>query len=282
MYNKLFTKILDSSIWLESDATRIVWMTLIAAMDETGFCSFASAANLAHRARVNADDCAKAVSCLESPDPNSSDPDNEGRRIERVPGGWLVLNAGKYRELVTRAVQREKTRIRVQKFREKASGNADVTQEKRSVTPSEAETEAETDTRAKARIGRTEAFERFWKAYPRKVAKENARKSFDKCSGEIEKILGALEWQSKSHDWTKDNGQFIPHPATWLNQRRWEDDKPNSNGPAVTPISPHNALSLNRTAASSYRQIGEKLRMGLVGNGEGKPSGDGGAEGDAP
>ena len=42
MYNKLFTKILDSSIWLESDGTRIVWMTLLAAMDQDGFAQFAS------------------------------------------------------------------------------------------------------------------------------------------------------------------------------------------------------------------------------------------------
>jgi hypothetical protein len=27
-----------------------------------------------------------------------------------------------------------------------------------------------------------------------------------------------------SAEWTKDGGQFIPHPATWLNQKRWEDE----------------------------------------------------------
>ena len=52
MYNKLFTKILDSSIWLEPSGTRIIWLTMIAAMDENGFVQFASVANLAHRARI--------------------------------------------------------------------------------------------------------------------------------------------------------------------------------------------------------------------------------------
>lgn len=160
MYNKLFTKILDSSIWLESAATRLVWLTMIAAMDEEGHVQFASIQNLAHRARVPLKDADAAVKCLESPDPNSSDPDNEGRRIERVPGGWMILNAPKYRDLVTRTIIREKTRLRVAKFRAGKGGNAcvtpenvtetDVTIPKREVTPSRADTRAERDTLAPA------------------------------------------------------------------------------------------------------------------------------------
>lgn len=119
MYNKLFTKILDSSIWLEPTATRLVWLTLIAAMDEDGFAQFASVGNLAHRANIPLDDTIAAVACLEGPDPHSSDPDNEGRRVERVPGGWMVLNAPKYREMVTRLVAKEGNRRRVQRYREK-------------------------------------------------------------------------------------------------------------------------------------------------------------------
>ena len=148
VYNKLFTKILDSSIWLEPTATRIVWLTLIAGMDEDGFVALASVANLAHRARVEIADAAEAVRILEAPDENSSDPDNEGRRIERVTGGWMVLNAPKYRDLVTRTVSREQTRIRVARYREKKSGNApcngDVTPGNGTVTQSEAVTEAST------------------------------------------------------------------------------------------------------------------------------------------
>lgn len=153
MYNKLFTKILDSSIWLEDDATRIVWLTLIAVMDEDGFCQFASAANIAHRARVSVPDAERAIACLESADRHSSDPDHDGRRIERVPGGWMVLNAIKYRQFVTRAVIRDQTRERVTRFREKkrisnatkAECNAEPAECNAPVTPSEtvAETVAE-------------------------------------------------------------------------------------------------------------------------------------------
>ena len=115
MYNKIFTKILDSSIWLEPYATRLCWFTCLAVMDEDGFVPFASVENLAHRARVSLKAAQAAVACLEGPDPNSSDPENEGRRLERAPGGWLVLNAGKYRALATRAVARERIKEPCQK-----------------------------------------------------------------------------------------------------------------------------------------------------------------------
>lgn len=146
MYNKLFTKILDSSIWLAPDPHRLVWITLIAAMDEEGHAMFASAGNLAARARVTREQAESAVASFEGPDPDSGDPDNDGRRIERFPGGWHVLNAHKYRALVTKSIIQAQTRERVAKHRAKAAGvtlgNAPVTHEKRTgnaqVTPSEA------------------------------------------------------------------------------------------------------------------------------------------------
>ncbi len=144
MYNKLFTKILDSSIWLERTPTRIVWLTFIAAMDSQGFAQFASIANLAHRAIVTPEEAEEAVKTLEAPDTDSSDPEHDGRRIERVPGGWMVLNAEKYRQLVTRVVQQEQTRERVRRFRarHKVTGNGS-NDEPLNVTPSEAYAEAD-------------------------------------------------------------------------------------------------------------------------------------------
>lgn len=152
MYNKLFTKILDSSIWLESTPTRIVWLTFIAVMDENGFAQFASAANVAHRARVSPDEASAAIATLESPDTDSSDPENEGRRLERVPGGWMILNADKHRKLVTKAVIQEQTRLRVAKHREQKR-NAKETLGNGAplnVTPSEAGAVAEARSEARS------------------------------------------------------------------------------------------------------------------------------------
>lgn len=117
MFNKLFTKILDSSIWLEPTPTRIVWITLLAAMDEDGYAHFSAIENLASRARVTVEEAKIAIECFLAPDPNSGNPDNEGRRIERVPGGYMVLNAKAHRDAVNRIIFREQTRLRVARHR---------------------------------------------------------------------------------------------------------------------------------------------------------------------
>jgi len=72
-----------------------------------------------------------------------------------------------------------------------------------------------------------ERFDIFWEAYPRRIAKQNAIKAWNKIKPNqelLDKILKSLEVGKKSNDWTKDNGQFIPHPATWLNRGGWEDE----------------------------------------------------------
>lgn len=63
-------------------------------------------------------------------------------------------------------------------------------------------------------------FEDFWQAYPRKVAKTEARRAWDKAMGittpeAIGAALRAAKWS--------DDPRFIPHPSTWLNQGRWDD-----------------------------------------------------------
>lgn len=148
MYNKLFSKIVDSSIWLAPDPVRIVWITFLAVMDEDGMVMLPTVANVAHRARVTLEDAENAMRVLESPEPSTATDDDDGRRVEKVPGGWIVLNAKKYRDMATREIQRESTRLRVARHRAKKAGNdaetgsnAGVTPESRSVTQSEAETD---------------------------------------------------------------------------------------------------------------------------------------------
>ena len=72
-------------------------------------------------------------------------------------------------------------------------------------------------------------FSRFWKLYPRKVGKANAEKAWSKLKVDadlFERMASALAAWAGSPDWTKDGGQFIPHPATWLNGKRWNDELP--------------------------------------------------------
>lgn len=69
--------------------------------------------------------------------------------------------------------------------------------------------------------------DRFWPAYPRKVGKADAAKAFAKLRPDADLLgvmLRSLATQAASEDWQRDGGRFIPHPATWINGKRWQDD----------------------------------------------------------
>jgi transposase len=70
-------------------------------------------------------------------------------------------------------------------------------------------------------------FDVFWQAYPRKVGKKPARKAWERIKPSKEllgKMLKSIQAARESKAWKKDNGEYIPHPSTWLNQERWEDE----------------------------------------------------------
>ena len=70
-------------------------------------------------------------------------------------------------------------------------------------------------------------FENFWKEYPKKIGKKTTEASFRKIKPELhDSLMAGLSKWKQSDQWTKDGGQFIPYPATWLNQERWNDEVP--------------------------------------------------------
>ena len=92
--------------------------------------------------------------------------------------------------------------------------------------PRKTETKTETNTKTEDGGGR---FEAFWASYPRKVGKDAARKAYASRAptGDLHRrMLDAVALQRQSEQWRKQNGQFIPNPATWLQQGRWEDELP--------------------------------------------------------
>ena len=97
---------------------------------------------------------------------------------------------------------------------------ADCGSRARESNPIQSESESESN----PNTSRASAFDVFWKAYPKKTGKEAAKKSFARAKADIGTMLSALEVQKQSEQWTKNNGQFIPNPTTWLNQGRWEDE----------------------------------------------------------
>ena len=106
---------------------------------------------LADRARITLEQCEYALQRFQQPDKYSWSKEDEGRRVRVVEGGWFLINHAKYRALMNQDEQREKTRIRMQRYRDRNAAS-------RSVTPvtndacydiAEATTEATTTTKAK-------------------------------------------------------------------------------------------------------------------------------------
>jgi hypothetical protein len=70
-------------------------------------------------------------------------------------------------------------------------------------------------------------FEKFWELYPRKESKHQAKKAWAKLQPDqalFNLIANALEYRSQTKEWLAEGGRYIPHPAKWLEARRWEDE----------------------------------------------------------
>ena len=71
------------------------------------------------------------------------------------------------------------------------------------------------------------AFDKFWAVYPRREGKQTAKKAFEKIKPDddlLNTMLTAIQRQKQTDQWS--DPRYIPHPATWLNGRRWEDETP--------------------------------------------------------
>lgn len=83
------------------------------------------------------------------------------------------------------------------------------------------------------------SFDTFWKIYPKKAGKKDARKAWAKVEPDKHPMI--MQWLAthrRCADWVKDDGQYIPHAATWLNAERWEDEvRPHVEGRTNTGAS---------------------------------------------
>lgn len=106
-------------------------------------------------------------------------------------------------------------------------------------------------------------FDRFWAAYPRHENKQAAKKAFAKVDPDEElllAILTAIEKQKSSSQWQENGGQYIPHPATWLNGCRWEDELQTRRTPMKT-VSAQDYTQRDYSGAQE-EAMNRMLRMG--------------------
>ena len=120
----------------------------------------------------------------------------------------------------------------------------------------ERETEKETDISPAAPNGAELLFEEFWKTYPKKVGKDAAKKAFAKRKPTREllaQMVQSIREQVSSDAWKKEGGQFIPHPSTWINEGRWQDE-------SVVHVS----LNAGTDAAEATRRALDERDKGVV------------------
>lgn len=87
-------------------------------------------------------------------------------------------------------------------------------------------------------------FEQFWTIYPRKEKKKVAKQTWFKICPDNEtvaKILSSIGMCKETPQWKDQNGRFVPHPSTFLNQERWKDETPQTtNSPKTIDLSGKN------------------------------------------
>ena len=142
-FTKLFASITESTVWCESDSTRLAWITMLAMADSRGRV-WASVPGLANRARISVDAARDTIATFLAPDPDSRTPDHDGRRIEPIDGGWRLLNHEKYRSIRDEESIKESKRRYINARREKERAESKVVENvDRSRDNAEAEAEAD-------------------------------------------------------------------------------------------------------------------------------------------
>jgi hypothetical protein len=106
-------------------------------------------------------------------------------------------------------------------------------------------------------------FKSFYTAYPKKKAPAVAEKAFAKVTVGIEVLLHAIAEQSKTEEWQKERGRYIPYPATWLNQRQWENVS-QAELPATAPRGPDPALQKIKADAEKAAPMPAEIRAQLA------------------
>ena len=102
------------------------------------------------------------------------------------------------------------------------------------------------------------AFDKFWAVYPRHTAKQDAKKAFLKVSPDdalLNTMLTAVQKQKQTEQWS--DPRYIPHPATWLNGRRWEDE------PSQGKASPIKTVSAAKYQQREYDEDDLEDRLGV-------------------
>lgn len=239
MYGKIFDSIYDGTLRANWQGL-VTFQQLIILADKDGVVDMTPHA-IHGRTGIPLDIIEAGLEHLSKPDLYSRSPEEAGRRIvlidESRPWGWRLVNHGYYNRLRSMEEKREADRERAATKRNTVNkGESRSVAESRISSRSVAEiapiavaVAVAVDTKPLCASGDAllHHFAEFWKAYPKKKNKGDAEKAWKKLKPTTDLanlLLQSIQTAKNSDDWRKENGQFIPYPASWLNAKGWEDD----------------------------------------------------------
>jgi hypothetical protein len=239
MYAKIFAQIYDGTLCTHGPWQALVtFQQFLVLADQNGVVDMTANA-ISRRTTIPLDIIKQGIDALLLPDPESRTPTEEGRRIVSLSDGrgwgWRVVNYGHYRQLKREEDRREYHRQHWQKRKAKVANVDSTTQHElnnsQQIQPNQPIAYAEAN--AVNTVTQPDGFAEFYQAYPRKVAKVAAAKAFKgaKLNGNIAPLLANIEKRIACGEWKLDQKKFIPHPATYLKDRRWEDEAVSGTAP---------------------------------------------------
>lgn len=247
-YTKLSSGITKSSVWSEPYHVRVVWISFLAEKDMNGFVA-ASKSGMIRICNVTPEEFEDAVTVLESPDPDSRTPDNDGRRLQKVDGGWIVLNHFLYRDMLSgspEAIKKRKQRERKRKQgtlgdmsptcpghegtnrgHEGTSVSVSVYDNSNSNLSSINNSSEQSSEQSSKQSSDSldEQIENIYQAYPRKKGRGQALRAIKTALKEIKFETLLKHVQDYAEQCKGQNPEYIPYPATWFNGKRWLDEK---------------------------------------------------------
>jgi hypothetical protein len=234
-YVKLHDQLFTSSIIEEDVIVRWIWIAMLLSCDRNGNIHGTVAA-LSRKANVSEDKFSAALKILMSPDQNSTSKKESGARITSpTTNQYYCVNYQHYRGMKDPVEEREKTRQRVAKHREKKrletgrnAGNTPVTiRNDIAEAEAEAEAKAEADTHSPSTDGRAGAipFDEFWNLYPRKDDRKKSQVTWCNLSVANQQAAIAALPNHVAY-WIADGRtrKTTPMPRTWMNGERWNDE----------------------------------------------------------
>lgn len=226
-YVKIFPTMYTGSLYGAGMHIFAVWGWILAHKDENGLVEI-NPKLVADELGGTVEQVEEAIGYLCASDPNSRSPEQEGRRLVKVSQfGYAVVNHARYRDRGGDRTEYWRNYKRGKRNKGVHMSTVDnVDNCGMSTNSTHADADADADIPPIVPQGTADGFDDFWRAYPKKVARAQAVKVWKKLGPDKDlaaKIVAAVKVYAGTDQWQRDSGRYIPHAATFLNQRRWED-----------------------------------------------------------